>query len=141
MNLIEFRTLVDTWGGDIARWPMEKQAAAYKLADDPDAAALLTEAQRIDAFLARRPSVSSERALRAAHGVALRVAEMSTPKPRWWETIVPREWMVPATSLACSAVLGVSLALSLPYTISSDQPMVLAMILDSTSLFGGLEVR
>lgn len=139
MNLAEFRELIDTWGGDTERWPSQARQKAQPLASSSQGAAMLAEAQRLDAVLAQRPHVAKQRAQRAAHAVTLRIAAQPPSRPKWWQVALSRDWMLPATGLACSAVLGISMALSFPY--STDQPVVLSMILDSASLFGGLEVR
>lgn len=142
MTLEEFRTLAETWGGDVERWPEARRTAGRVLAARPEAAAILAEARRLDERLARRPDVSPERAQRAAHAVALKLAAQSAETKGVWSLLFPRQWLMPAASLACSVIIGVSLGVALPYPRAErDQGMVLGVILDSTSIAGGLEVR
>lgn len=54
MKIERFQSLADSLGGDLKRWPQAERAAAEALADsDPQAAATLAEAQRLDALLAQ----------------------------------------------------------------------------------------
>lgn len=141
MTLEEFRDLAETWGGDIERWPEERRAAAQDLAETAEASLILARARELDVILARRPAVSSDRAHRAAQAVTRRLAEVSVrQRPSWWDFGSAR-WLAPAAGLACSVLLGVSLALALPYDEPADQGMVLGMIMDATSLFSGLEIQ
>jgi hypothetical protein len=56
MTLIEFERLLDVYGGDRTRWPMEaRAAAAHLVARDVDAQRLLAEAEALDRVLERAP--------------------------------------------------------------------------------------
>lgn len=54
MTLEELRSLLDAHGGDPARWPADRRAAAEELAArDPAAAAALAEASALDGLILR----------------------------------------------------------------------------------------
>lgn len=54
MTLEELRSQLDAHGGDPARWPADRRAAAEELAArDPDAAAALAEASALDGLILR----------------------------------------------------------------------------------------
>jgi hypothetical protein len=142
MKLDEFGALAETFGGDVERWPEARRSAARDLARSPEAAAILANARRLDTFLAHRPTVSQQRARGAANAVLMKMAASSARRDRAWWNILPDHWLLPAASLACSAIAGLALAVSLPYPMRDrDQTIVLGAIFDSTSLVGGLEVR
>jgi hypothetical protein len=86
------------------------------------------------------PEVSRERAQRAAHAVLLRLAaedeRQAKVSRRWMAT----GWLVPAASVVCSALIGISLAMTLP-AADADEPIVLGMILDSGSMASGWTVQ
>lgn len=134
MTLEEFRRLADAWGADIERWPEAARESARRLASTQPGADVLAAADEFDAVLARRPVVSRERASRAAHAVTMRIAEENDRRhkgeARWWSS-----WLVPAGSLACSALVGLSLAMLIP----SDSPEIMALsaILDTGSMASG----
>jgi hypothetical protein len=136
MTLDELRALADTWGGDVERWPEAHRAAARDLAATPAGAAILQAAGQLDRLLAARPEVSGERARDAAHQVVFRIAreaQTGVARRRRWDF---SDWLVPAASLACSALVGVSLAMALQME-SDAEPIVLGMILDSGSMAAG----
>jgi len=136
MTLEDFRRLADTWGGDIERWPEAERAAARRLAASPQTAEFLKSAARLDALVAERPQVSRERARRAAHAVTMRVAaeghRQDKARRRWDFS----SWFVPAVSVTCSALIGISLAVAFP-SGDAQEPVVLSMILDSGSMAAG----
>ena len=135
MTLEEFRRLAETWGADIGRWPPESRASARRLASTPAAAPVLAEAARLDALMAARPAVSRERAERAALAVALRLASDGERREAGHWRRVPSSWFVPAASIVCSGLIGISLAMSLPSV--DDGQIVLGMIFDSGSMAAG----
>ncbi|HEY1073742.1 hypothetical protein, partial [Brevundimonas sp.] len=56
MTYERFETLADAYGGDLRRWPeTEREAARALLDSDPRAAALLAEADGLDALLDAAP--------------------------------------------------------------------------------------
>jgi hypothetical protein len=66
MTLPEFERLLDVYGSDRTRWPVEARASAAQLAArDPAACQLLVEAEALDRVLERAPlpSLASEAAL------------------------------------------------------------------------------
>jgi hypothetical protein len=66
MTLPEFERLLDVYGSDRTRWPVEARASAGQLAArDPAACQLLVEAEALDRVLERAPlpSLASEAAL------------------------------------------------------------------------------
>lgn len=127
MTPAEFRRLAETWGGDVERWPEAARAAARAFARTPDGAAVLAAERRLDLVLAETPGVTRRRADDVAWRVMQRLAEepagtvmqrvgeppSTRPRPaplRDW-----LRWLLPAASLACSVLLGVSLARELPF--------------------------
>jgi len=137
MTLEEFRRLADTWGGDVERWPQERRQAARALAGTPAGRAIVSRAARLDALLAAPAAVSPERAARAAGAVARRLAaeqRQHEARRRRWR--LPG-WLLPAASVASSALLGVALASALPAAGGDSEPLVLAVLLDSGSITAG----
>lgn len=66
MTLAEFERLLDIYGGDRTRWPIDaRAAAAHLVARDAAAQRLLAEAEALDRVLERAPlpSLASEAAL------------------------------------------------------------------------------
>ncbi|WP_068090319.1 hypothetical protein [Novosphingobium rosa] len=51
LTLARFAELAQAYGGEIARWPAEVQDAARRMADQPEARALLAEEADLDARL------------------------------------------------------------------------------------------
>jgi hypothetical protein len=134
MTLDEFRRLAETWGGDIGRWPEARkiEAAPWVLTEDGEA--ILQQARRLDALLAAAsPVVTPERVSRAALAVVQKIAAegIGGSRPSPWN---PREWLMPAASLVCSAAIGVFLAMVAPYGASDGQTMILSAILDTGSM-------
>jgi hypothetical protein len=133
MTLEDFRRLAETWGGDLGRWPAAERDAARALAATPQGRAILERARQLDALMAAPPDVPPERVRGAVHAVVLQVAADAerTSRSRWsWD--LPG-WFVPAMSVACSALIGISLGMALP-SGDAPEPMVLGMILDSGSI-------
>lgn len=65
MTRQRFEDLADAYGGDLRRWPEgEREAGRALAAADPDAAALLREADRLDALLDAAPRLAASHALR-----------------------------------------------------------------------------
>jgi hypothetical protein len=132
MTLDDFRRLAEVWGGDIDRWPASEQAAARKLAVTAEGAAILRDEQHFDRLLSQTPQVGEDRTGRAAFAVMQRLAEEGQPQP-WYRALWRMDRLVPAASLACSAVLGLWLASVLPAQ-PPESASVLTMVFDSGSL-------
>ena len=133
MTVEDFRRLAETWGGDLERWPHETQAAARNLASTPEGMAILGRARQLDALMAAPPDVPPERVRRAVHAVVLLVAADAERASRTRWSLDFSGWFVPAVSVACSALIGISLAMALP-SGDAQEPVVLGMILDSGSI-------
>lgn len=144
MTIEELREMASRWGGDIARWPAEVQESARAMERTPEGRRVLEQERTLDAVLARRPQVTAERAQRASLGVLHRLAQMEEAQSQRFSLAqLLRDWLLPTASLACSTALGVALALGGPQFAPSAPPEVTAitLILDSTSMLGGLEAR
>jgi hypothetical protein len=89
MNLGRFEALVAAYGATPSRWPEEERDAAAAFARaDPAAAALLAEADRIDALLFAHRVANPSRALRAMviEGAPRRSPLVSRAR-LWWTAI------------------------------------------------------
>jgi hypothetical protein len=113
MTLEEFRRLAAAWGGDVERWPAAARADAARLVErSAEAAALVADAGRLDSVLvAARPSIADERTERLIGRVATAVAAASAQAPR---PGLLRRWLMPATSFASAALVGIGLGFGLP---------------------------
>ena len=128
MNLAEFRDRLDSGGPDLARWPLERRAAAERLlAADPAAQAALDEARRLDALIASvmlpdAPAASSDRVLRALAGPL--PPQRRSLLSRLWPAalldvdLAPARWRLAA--LAGVACLGVLIGLAGPDIDDAD---------------------
>jgi hypothetical protein len=122
MTIDEFQQLAQTWGGDIARWPPHRRTEAEAIARMPAEAVILEEARRLDRLIAASaPAIATNRIDRATLGVAMAVAadgaRPAAPRlarPRLARPRLARRWLVPAASIACAAVVGVSLGVTYP---------------------------
>jgi hypothetical protein len=137
MSLADFEWLLDVYGGDRARWPAEKRAAAAQLvARDGEARRLLAEAEGLDRVLERAPlpALAAEAALAdRIVAAAKRSPRVVSIAPRWSGRAsqaqvlasaprpVRRGWMgfahgraSAAGFLAASLIGGVLLGLSSP---------------------------
>ncbi len=132
-----FRELAEIWGGDIARWPKAERDPAWILARTDDGAAMLREHRAFDALLAGSPEVSSARVDRAALAVLGAIA-VSEARPPWYRRWLQPVSLLPAGSLACSALLGVWLAGALPYHQDDQAVATVAAVFDASviSLWG-----
>jgi hypothetical protein len=133
MTLEEFRRLADTWGANIERWPASCRAQTKQCTATEEGEAILRDAQRLDALLATTPAVTSERISRAVFAVVQQIAAENardSGPSSWWGPA----WLMPATSIVCSALIGVSLAMMVPYRLSDRPTLVLGAILDTGSM-------
>ncbi|ARP99704.1 hypothetical protein [Pseudorhodoplanes sinuspersici] len=117
MTRQEFLMLVQTWGADISRWPRPQQGAARRFALTDEGKAILDEAMSFDQLLSIKPDIRPDRPADVAFAVMQRVAAERRAR---WQDWLPR-WWVPA-SLACSALVGVSLAVAIPPDRYADKP-------------------
>lgn len=133
MTVDEFRTLAETFGGDVERWPENRRAVARALGRTPEGAAILAAERRIDLAFTAPPLVSRERPEVARWAVLQRIAEESPRRRSGWR--VALHWLAPATSLAASALIGVALAAGLPYaTERPDAAGLLRVALDTSTI-------
>lgn len=155
MTFDEFRRHAETFGGDLERWPEDIRADARAIAATPEGAVALAAERVIDLALARAPAVPQARAEAAAFAVMQRLAgadgsaRVSGRAPSLLSRLAarlaaslaapgPLRWLVPAASLACSALIGLSLATSLPLdSPRSSAATVLAMVVDDAATPGG----
>lgn len=133
----EFHRLAETWGGDIDRWPPGSHDAARRMAETREGSAIIANARALDALLAVRPKVAPERAAGVAFAVVQRIAgsDQATSGMRRWGFDVPN-WLLPAASMACSVLIGISMAMLLSPGSEPDT-IILSMILDSGSMAAG----
>jgi hypothetical protein len=152
MTREEFIRLAETWGGDMSRWPMSAQDRARDFAATEDGEKILQVAEQFDQQISIAPHVEQRRADAASLAVLRRIAaaekRLAAPRfarvwPGAWLRAVsqafPRPWALPAASLACSLLIGMSLGAIVPPTRHSDGPqMPLDLILDTgfTPLWG-----
>jgi hypothetical protein len=132
MTLDDFGRLAEIWGGDIGRWPASQQAEARELAATAEGAAILRDERRFDVLLSQTAEVGEYRAGRAAFAVLQRLAGERQRQP-WYRALWQPARLVPAASLACSAMLGLWLASVLPAQ-PPESASVLTMVFDSGSL-------
>lgn len=96
MDMKRFAELADAYGGDIERWPATERPAAQALAgSNPDAAAVLAEARRLDAILADADQVAPSDLL------ARRILKAAPAGP------FDADWRRPAVAAAAALVIGV----------------------------------
>lgn len=134
MTLEQFRQMAETWGGDIARWPAAEQDAARATATEEQAAAILDEQLRLDRLFSLAPTVDEGRASRAGFAVLQRMADADRKLP-WFHRGLRPSSLFPATSLACSALIGLWLAGALPYHQEPPEALsVVSMVFDSSTL-------
>jgi hypothetical protein len=140
MTLEQFRQLAETWGGNIDRWPAATQDAAREMAADEQAAGILDEQLRLDRLFSLAPKVDEGRAGRAGFAVLQRMADADRKLP-WYRRGLRPSSLFPATSLVCSALVGLWLAGALPYRQGPpDAVAVVSMVFDSSTLsLGGLQ--
>ncbi len=132
MTLGEFKALAETWGGDIGRWPEHLRSAAKTLAGTSDAAAILADADEFDRLIfAAKPQASPDRVNQAMFNVVTTIADRSHRRALNG-TLSWRRWFVPAASIVCAAILGISLGIIKPLK-TSTQPTILTMVLDAGS--------
>ncbi len=119
MTIERLTALTEAYGADQRRWPeAEREAAKATIAGDAgDARSLLTEADRVDAFLDASPRPTVSAALRD-RVLASAIAAGLTPKQarRFWERLVV--WF--AAGWAAAACAGVVAGVNLTGHLTAD---------------------
>ncbi|MGY3032197.1 hypothetical protein ACVIIV_001367 [Bradyrhizobium sp. USDA 4354] len=128
----QFRQLAETWGGDVERWPAATREAARRFAASAEGAAVLDEQGRLDRLLAVAPEIETARADRSSLLVLQRLAAVPQQhRLAWYHRLLRWPALVPAASLACSAMVGVWLAGAMPYVQApSDALSVMSGVFD-----------
>jgi RNA polymerase sigma-70 factor, ECF subfamily len=132
MTLDEFKALAEIWGSNIGRWPEHSRSAAETLAGSSEAATILENVGKLDQFIAAaKPHVSSDRVDQAIFNVVTKIADHGH---RWTPggILLPRRWFIPAASIVCAAILGISLGIVTPLETSTHSA-ALTMVLDAGS--------
>ncbi len=139
MTYERFETLAEAYGGDLRRWPEAEREAGRALLDrDPRAAALLREADGLDALLDAAPRPVASHALReaviaSAAGVGLR-ARRRGPGPLAW--LSGAGW---AAAACAGVVFGIALTSHLTADVQADAVLYQASLTsaDDTEVLGG----
>ena len=161
MTIADFERLLDVYGSDRSRWPVEARASAGQLvARDKAARRLLAEAEALDRTLERAPlpSLAEEAAL------ADRILAAARRSPRMVPVVVKAEapkvgrrvidnvvrlpglrprprWLTPTAFGGATGMLAASLALGVFIGLSSLSQGVLPALEDMTGLALGAQSR
>lgn len=153
MTLNQFTELLDRCGSRREQWPASLRAdAEHLLAVSPEAAAALTQAERMEAFMrAHDPGreVSQETIVRLSNSVLARLPTMGARRRPWWRAALDhlgtalgagREWGPRlAVSVAAAAMLGLVTGGLLP--TRDAQPMSAVELLSMTNTYLPLDLR
>ena len=143
MTYERFETLADAYGGDLRRGPeAEREAGRALLNADPRAAAVLAEADGLDALLDAAPRAVASHALReaviagaagAGLGAGLR-ARRRGPGPMAW--LSGAGW---AAAACAGVVFGINLTSRLTADVQADAVLYQASLTsaDDTEVLGG----
>lgn len=139
MTRERFEHLADAYGGDLRRWPQsEREAARALAATDIQAAALLRDADGLDALLDAAPRVVASHALReqviaAAAGAGLGRRRSGIGVMAW---LSGAGW---AAAACAGAVFGVVLTGQMTADIRADAVLYQASLTsaDDTEVLGG----
>ncbi|MFZ4166726.1 hypothetical protein [Brevundimonas sp. NPDC058933] len=140
MTYERFEYLTDAYGGDLRRWPEgEREAARALMAADPHAAALLREADGLDALLDAAPRPAPSHALReaviaSAAGAGLRARRRGAIGPLAW--LSGAGW----AAAACAGVMfGINLTSHMTADVQADAVLYQASLIsaDDTEVLGG----
>lgn len=140
MTRERFDYLAQAYGGDLRRWPeIEREGARALAADDPQAAALLREADDLDALLDAAPRVAASHALReqviaAAAGAGLGRRRRGGIGVMAW--LSGAGW---AAAACAGAFFGVVLTSQMTADIRADAVLYQASLTgaDDTEVLGG----
>lgn len=153
MTLKEFRRGLERYGADFGRWPREAGATARDLAaTDPQAAAMMTAALRLDALVSAYDPASDVDDVRAERLVdrVLRLTADSPQAPTPAVVAGPPGVLSAAFAgggfrrvampMAVAAALGVLVGLQLPLASPNDDAEVslTALVAPTTTSFMGL---
>jgi hypothetical protein len=158
-NLARFRTIVEAYGADRARWPDDERVAALSFAErSPEAKAILREAARLDRLLDRARGVEpSDGLLRAISaipdqhpqtaapgaGPALDAAD-ARPELSGWRLWLPFDaaWK-PALGAAAACLLGIvtGVATLEPATAMSGAQVTVANAAETGAATAGNEAE
>lgn len=109
MNIERFRTLVEAYGADPARWPDAERVAAQRFAEQSaEARDALHEAAAFDRLLDTADTQPATRALEDR--ILATFPERTVSERAPWFTL---RW-IPAAAVACSLVLGLAVGAALP---------------------------
>lgn len=132
MNSESFRSLAETWGGDLRRWPEDVREAAALLASTSAGASILAEMAAEDELFAG-PSPGPAQTGRSIASVNARISGGRRRLPSWLRLAVP-----PAV-LASAAVFGVMVALGTTSANERGPVALLALTMSySDPLFVGM---
>lgn len=140
MTYERFDYLADAYGGDLRRWPeAEREAARALVAADPRTAALLREADGLDALLDAAPRPTPSHALREA---VIASAAGAGLKARRRGAIGPLAWLSGAgwAAAACAGVVfGINLTSHITADVQADAVLYQASLTsaDDTEVLGG----
>ncbi len=105
MSMDEFRTLLEAWGADPARWPRERQTGAQALlASSGEARMLLADEAAFDALLAGVPETVPSAALMQGILAIPRTAKQERKAGGWRFGFLPA--LPRFAGLATAAMLG-----------------------------------
>lgn len=112
-----FGELLDTHGGDPARWPPDRRAEAERLiATSPEARRLVGEAAALDRVLAAAPAVGASQPLELSKRIieAVRASQRGGKRGGAGSAMAPVRWLGWASAgvLAASFAFGIVLGLS-----------------------------
>ncbi len=141
MTIDDFREAILRWGADVDRWPAAEREAASAISATREGRELVAAEAAFDALLSRPPSISDDRAQRAASAVlrALALEDQKARAPTFIEVL--REWLLPLAGVAGSAAFGVALAIGSHQLPAGAEVTPFQLILDTTSMLGVIETR
>jgi hypothetical protein len=112
MNIERFKTLVEAYGANPARWPEAERVSALLFAEESaDARAALREAATFDRLL---DEAETQPATRALEDRILASLPERAPKPARWFDLGARTRWIPATAAAVSLLLGLLVGAAVP---------------------------
>jgi len=160
MTIADFERLLDVYGSDRSRWPVEARACAGQLvARDKTARRLLAEAEALDKTLERAPlpSLAAEAALADRIIAAARRSPRMVPAStaiaaggghrtagnvvRLPGTAARPLWLRPTGLASAAGMLAASLALGVFLGVSSLSQGVLPALEDMTGITLGTQTR
>jgi hypothetical protein len=160
MTIADFAHLLDVYGSDRTRWPVEARACAGQLvARDKAALRLLAEAEALDKALERAPlpSLAAEAALadrivaaarRSPRMVPARKLTLAEGHPRAAANVVRlpglparSRWLMPTGLASAGGMLAASLAIGIFLGVSNLSQGVLPVLEDMTGITLGPQTR